>query len=64
VAIDPALGIYLYSSNQLGNNVSGEQINPQTGALAQIQQTPFNSQTLTTCVVAVTNGAHASQLVQ
>jgi 6-phosphogluconolactonase len=64
VAIDPALGIYLYTSNEIGNNVSGEQLNPQTGALLQIQGTPFNSQSLTTCLVAVANGAHASQLVQ
>ncbi len=64
VAIDPALGIYLYTSNEIDNNVSGEQLNPQTGALEQIQGTPFSSQTLTTCVVAVTNGAYASQIVQ
>ena len=64
VAIDPALGIYLYTSNEIGNSVSGEQLNPQTGTLEQIQGTPFNSQTLTTCLVAVANGAHASQLVQ
>jgi 6-phosphogluconolactonase len=64
VAIDPALGIYLYTSNEIGNSVSGDQLNPQTGALIQIQGTPFNSQNLTTCLVAVPNGAHASQLVQ
>jgi 6-phosphogluconolactonase (cycloisomerase 2 family) len=64
VAIDPALGIYLYTSNEIGNSVSGLQLNPQTGTLIQIQGTPFNSQNLTTCLVAVPNGAHASQLVQ
>jgi 6-phosphogluconolactonase (cycloisomerase 2 family) len=64
VAVDPALGIYLYTSNEIGNNVSGAQLSPQTGALEQIQSSPFNSQTLTTCLVAVTNGAHATQIVQ
>ena len=64
IAIDPSLGIYLYTSNKIEDDVSGEQLNPQTGALEQIQGTPFASQTLTTCVVAVTNGAHASQLAQ
>jgi 6-phosphogluconolactonase len=64
VTIDPALGIYLYTSNEIGNNVSGEQLNPQNGTVVQIQGTPFNSQNLTTCLVAVANGAHASQLVK
>jgi hypothetical protein len=64
VAIDPALGIYLYTSNEIANDISGAQLNPQTGALEQIQSTPFNSQSLTTCVVAVANGAHATQIVQ
>jgi 6-phosphogluconolactonase (cycloisomerase 2 family) len=63
VAIDPALGIYLYTSNNLSENVSGEQLNPKTGALENIQGTPFNAQPLPTCLVAVANGAHASTLV-
>jgi 6-phosphogluconolactonase (cycloisomerase 2 family) len=64
VAIDPALGVYLYTSNNLSSTVSGEQLNPKTGALENIQGTPFNSQPLPTCLVAVANGAHATQLVQ
>ena len=64
VTIDPSLGVYLYTSNEIDNSVSGHQLNPQTGALQEIQGTPFSSQTLTTCVVSVTNGAHASQLAQ
>ena len=64
VAIDPALGIYLYTSNAIDNDVSGEQLNPQTGALEQIQGTPYASQVLPTCLVAVSNGAQASQIVQ
>ena len=64
VAIDPSLGIYLYTSNEIDNSVSGQQLDPKTGALEQIQGSPFSSQTLTTCVVAVTNGSHASQLAQ
>jgi 6-phosphogluconolactonase len=64
VAVDPSLGVYLYTSNKISNNVSAEQLSPQTGALVQIQGTPFAAQSLTTCLVAVPNGAHASQLVQ
>jgi 6-phosphogluconolactonase (cycloisomerase 2 family) len=64
VTIDPALGIYLYTSNQTDNSVSAEQLDPHTGALKQIQNTPFTSQGLPTCAVAVANGAHATQIVE
>jgi 6-phosphogluconolactonase (cycloisomerase 2 family) len=64
VTIDPALGIYLYTSNAIDNSVSAEQLNPHTGALSQVQNTPYPSQTLPTCAVAVTNGAHATQIVE
>ena len=64
VTIDPALGIYLYTSNQTDNSVSAEQLNPHTGSLSQVQGTQFSSQALPTCVVAVANGAHATQIVE
>ena len=64
VTIDPALGIYLYTSNNTDNSVSAEQLNPHTGALSQVQGTQFSSQGLPTCLVAVANGAHATQIVQ
>jgi 6-phosphogluconolactonase (cycloisomerase 2 family) len=63
VTIDPALGIYLYTSNQTDNSISAEQLNPHSGALTQVQGTQFSSQALPTCVVAVANGAHATQIV-
>jgi DNA-binding beta-propeller fold protein YncE len=63
VAIEPALGIYLYTSNNVGNTVSGEQLKPQTGALTQVQGSPFPTAALPTCAVAVPNGAHATQIV-
>ncbi len=64
VAIEPALGIYLFSSNNEDNDVSALQLNPHTGALTQVQNTPYPSAALPTCVVAVANGAHATELVQ
>ena len=64
VAIDPALGIYLYTSNQTDNSISAEQLNPHTGSLSQVQNTPYPTQVLPTCVATVTNGAHASQIVE
>ena len=33
--------VYLYASNALSNNLTGEQLNPQNGSLDQIQGTPF-----------------------
>jgi DNA-binding beta-propeller fold protein YncE len=64
VAIEPALGIYLYSSNKVDNSVSAEQLKPETGALTPVQGTPFTAQALPTCAVAVANGAHATQVIQ
>jgi 6-phosphogluconolactonase (cycloisomerase 2 family) len=64
VTIDPALGIYLYTSNAIDNSVSAEQLNPHTGALTAVQGTQFPAAALPTCAVAVANGAHATQIVQ
>lgn len=64
VTIDPAIGLYLYTSNNTDDSVSAEQLDPHTGALRQVQGTKFTSQSLPTCAVAVANGAHATQIVQ
>jgi 6-phosphogluconolactonase len=64
VTIDPALGVYLYTANNTDNSISAEKMDPHTGALQAIQGTQFTSQGLTTSVVAVANGAHATQIVQ
>ncbi len=64
VTIDPALGIYLYTSDNVDGYVYGEQLNPHTGALTGIQGTKFAADSLPTCAVAVGNGAHASQIVE
>ena len=42
VAIDPALGDFLYTSNSLDNTVTGERLNPNTGGLQPVQNSPFN----------------------
>ena len=38
---NPIHAIYLYASNALSNNLTGEQLNPQDGSLAEIQSSPF-----------------------
>ena len=49
----PTHAIYLYSSNQLSNSVSGIQLSASDGSLRQIQNTPFAANALPTCLVTV-----------
>lgn len=50
---NPSHAEYLYTSNQLGGNITGEQLNAQDGSLDQIQGTPFSGSALPTCAVIV-----------
>lgn len=63
VAIDPALGIYLYTANNLDNTVTGQQLDPHNGTLKAIENTPFPAAGQPTCAAAVANGSHATQVV-
>jgi 6-phosphogluconolactonase len=63
VAIDPALGTFLYTSDSLDNTVTGERLNPSTGGLAVVQNSPFPGAGQPTCLTVVPNGAHASQII-
>jgi 6-phosphogluconolactonase len=63
VAIEPALGIYLYATNNLEGDVSAFQLAPQNGTLKQVQNTPFPSGALPSCAVAVANGSHPTQII-
>jgi 6-phosphogluconolactonase len=63
VAIDPALGIYLYTSNKVASDVSALQLDPNNGGLKQVQNTPFPTSGLPVCAVAVSNGSHATQVI-
>ncbi len=62
LAIEPALGIYLYTANQTDGTVSGEQLSPNTGALTQVQNTPFPSSGLPSAILAIPNGLHSTTL--
>jgi 6-phosphogluconolactonase len=64
LAIEPALGIYLYVANNLDGTVTGQQLDPHNGSLKAVQNTPFPASGLPTAVVAVANGSHATQIVQ
>ena len=50
---NPSHGIYMYASNNLSSNLSGEQLNPKDGSLDEIPGTPFSGSPLPTCVVTV-----------
>jgi 6-phosphogluconolactonase len=50
---NPTHAEYLYTSNQLSNNLSGEQVNQADGSLDQLQGTPFGGSALPTCTVTV-----------
>ncbi|HEY4378784.1 MAG TPA: beta-propeller fold lactonase family protein [Acidobacteriaceae bacterium] len=50
---NPSHAEYLYTSNALSNNLTGEQVNRSDGSLAQLQGSPFGGSALPTCVVTV-----------
>jgi len=64
VTIEPALGIYLYTSNKADNTVSALQLSGNTGSLTPVQNTPYPTGALPTCAVSIANGAHATQIIQ
>ncbi|HEY6375720.1 MAG TPA: beta-propeller fold lactonase family protein [Edaphobacter sp.] len=64
VAIEPALGIYLYTSDNLGATVSALKLDAHNGTLTTVQNSPSPTPGLPTCIVAVANGNHATQIIQ
>ncbi len=62
VAIEPALGIYLFTANQTDGTVSGQQLDPHNGGLKSIQNTPFPASGLPTAITAIVNGSHSTTL--
>jgi 6-phosphogluconolactonase (cycloisomerase 2 family) len=50
---NPSHAVYLYASNALSGNITGEQLNPQDGSLDQIPEEPFGGSALPTCAVTV-----------
>jgi 6-phosphogluconolactonase len=63
LTIEPALGIYLYTSNQISASVSGQQLDPHTGALKGIENSPFDAGPLLSCAASAANGEHATSIV-
>ncbi len=63
VAVDPALGRYVYTANFLGNSVSGFRLDPTAGTLKPTQSTPYPVGVHPTALVLVPHGNHSSQIV-
>ena len=64
VAVDPALGRFVYTANYLGNTISGFKLDPTSGAVTATQSTPYpTSGQKPTALVAIPHGNHATQSV-
>ena len=65
VTVEPALGIYLFTSNLIDNTISAEQLDSHNGTLKAVQNTPFQSSALPTCVISIANSTygHVTQAV-
>jgi 6-phosphogluconolactonase (cycloisomerase 2 family) len=50
---NPRHAVYLYTSNSLSNNITGEQLNEADGTLIQMQGSPFGGSSLPSCLVTV-----------
>ncbi len=64
IVVDPALGRYVYTSNLLGNSVSGFRIDPNAGSLQPAQSTPYPTKfQQPTAIVSIPHGNHSTQAV-
>jgi 6-phosphogluconolactonase len=63
ILVDAALGRYVYTANRLGNSVSGFELNPNTGALAPTQATPYPTGFQPNALASINHGSHAEQSV-
>jgi 6-phosphogluconolactonase (cycloisomerase 2 family) len=62
IVVDPAIGRFVYTANRLGNDISGFVLNPNTGALAASQSTPYPTGDTPAAVAAIPHGNHAYQV--
>jgi 6-phosphogluconolactonase len=63
VIVDPALGRFVYTANQLGDSISGFVLNPTTGALKATQSGPYPTGDQPSALAAVPHGNHSIQTV-
>jgi 6-phosphogluconolactonase (cycloisomerase 2 family) len=63
ITVDPALGRFVYTANQLGNSVSGLRINPNDGTLTETTATPYPTGSSPAAVIAIPHGNHSVQSI-
>ena len=63
LVIDPALARYVYVSASRDVYIAGGRLDPNTGALSGVQNSPYPASGKPTCVAAVPHGNHATQFV-
>ncbi len=63
LAIDPALGRFVYTVNHVGNSISGFFLNPNDGTLSPTDSTPYPTGADPTSLVIVPHGNHSLQAV-
>jgi 6-phosphogluconolactonase len=63
IAVDPALGRYVYTANYLGNSISGFRLDPTAGTLTQSQSTPYPTDANPTAIAIVPHGNHSVQQI-
>ena len=56
LTVDPALGRFVYTANELGNSVSGFRLNATSGSLSLTQSTPYPTGSEPTALIAVPHG--------
>jgi len=61
VIVDPSIGTFVYTANEVGNSISGFTLNPNTGALQPSQSTPYPTGNKPVALAAVPHGNHSIQ---
>lgn len=62
IIVEPSIARYIYTANFLDNTVSGLTIDPNTGSVSQVQNSPFNGPGRATAIAAVRHGDHRTQV--
>ena len=63
IIVDPALGRFVYTANQIGNSISGFVLNPTTGALKATLSAPYPTGDQPSALASVPHGNHSIQTV-
>jgi len=63
ILVDPAFGRFIYTALSHDNLVAAAKLDPNTGELTGVQNSPYTVSGTATCVAAVPHGNHANQFV-